>query len=118
MGCGEVEDVAEEEAEEAEGAAEEVESGAEDVEGAAEEVEGGVEEEGERRETPNEGNPVCRFWRRQRQRDWAIAVVSLKRNKGWNKMSNVYFRYIIDQVHKKHNLKNPISDGCSRVPWY
>ena len=104
MGCGEVEDVAEEEAEEAEGAAEEVESGAEDVEGKAEEVEGGVEEEGERKETPNEGNPVCWFWRRQQQRDWAIAIVSLKRNTffaGWNNMSNVNFRYIIDQVHKK-----------------
>ena len=36
-----------------------------------------MEEGGERRETPNEGNPVCRFWRGQ-QRDWAIAVVCLK----------------------------------------
>ena len=44
-GCGEVEEEAEEE-----------------------------EEGGERRETPNEGNPVCRFWRGQ-QRDWAIEVV-------------------------------------------
>ena len=63
-----------------EGGAEEVEEEAEEVEEEAEEAESGAEEEGERRETPNEGNPVCRFWRGQRQRDWAIAVVCLKRN--------------------------------------
>ena len=62
-----------------EGGAEEVEEEAEEVEEEAEEAESGAEEEGERRETPNEGNPVCRFWRGQRQRDWAIAIVSLKR---------------------------------------
>ena len=33
-----------------------------------EEEENEEEEKGERRETPNKGNPVCRFWRRQ-QRD-------------------------------------------------
>ena len=58
MRCGEVEDAAEEAEEEAEEA--------------EEEAEGGVEVEGERRETPNEGNPVCWLWRGQR---WAIAVV-------------------------------------------
>ena len=35
---------------------------------------GEAEEEGERKETPNLGKPVCRLWRQQ-QRDWAIAVV-------------------------------------------
>ena len=33
-------------------------------------------------------------------------------------MSNVYFRYIIDQVHKQIYFKNPIIDGSSPVPWY
>ena len=38
------------------------------------EAEEEAEEEGERRDTPNLGKPVCRLWREQ-QRDWAIAVV-------------------------------------------
>ena len=64
MRCGEVED-----------AAEEAEEEAEEAEGEAEEAEGGVEVEGERRETPNKGNPVCWLWRGQQWGDWAIAVV-------------------------------------------
>ena len=44
------------------------------------EEEAGGEEEGERRETPNEDNPVFGFWRGQLQGDWVIAVAILKRN--------------------------------------
>ena len=44
------------------------------------EEEAGGEEEGERRETPNEDNPVFEFWRGQLQGDWVIAVAILKRN--------------------------------------
>ena len=70
MGTDEVEETEEEDEAEAVEVEEEAKKEEEEAEG--------VEEEGERRETPNEGNPVFGFWRRQRQRDWAIAGVSLK----------------------------------------
>ena len=61
---------------------------------------GKEEEEGERRETPNEGKPVCRFWRMQ-QRDWAIAVAFLKRNTNLAGWTRVFIKLVRAGLKKK-----------------